>query len=87
MADLDEAPAYIVLDRAGAAQAAGRRIREAVGGLAQYPDRGRTGQVTGTRELVIAGTPFVAACRVSGKHVDVVAIMHGARPWLPAFSG
>ncbi len=87
LADLDEARAYIALDRPAAAQAISRRIREAITGLAQYPDRGRLGRVTGTRELIIAGTPFVAAYRVNGEHVDVLTIMHGARRWPSAFDG
>lgn len=86
LADLDEARAYIALERPGAAQAVGQRIREAISGLAQYPDRGRLGRVIGTRELVIAGTPFVAAYRVGAEHVDVLAIMHAARRWPSAFS-
>ena len=85
LADLDEARAYIALDRPGMAQAVGRRIYEAVSGLAQHPDRGRLGRVAGTRELVVAGTPFVAAYRVTSKHVDVLTIMHGARQWPSAF--
>ena len=86
LADLDEARAYIALDQPVAAQAIGSRIREAITGLAQFPERGRPGRVQGTRELVIAGTPFVAAYRVNGEHVDVLAIMHGARQWPSAFS-
>lgn len=87
LADLDEAQAYIALERPGAARAVGGRIREAIGGLAQYPDRGRPGRVGGTRELVITGTPFLVAYRVGDGHVDVLAIMHGARQWPSAFGG
>ncbi len=85
LADLDEARAYAALDRPDMAQAIGRRIHEAISGLAQHPDRGRPGRVVGTRELVVAGTPFVAAYRVTGKHVDVLTIMHGAQRWPSAF--
>lgn len=87
LADLDEARAYIALERPSAAQAIGRRIREAIGSLAQYPDRGRPGRVMGTRELVITSTPFVVAYRVGGEHVDILAVMHGARQWPSAFGG
>jgi toxin ParE1/3/4 len=46
-----------------------------------FPDRGRAGRISGTRELVIPATPFVVAYRVGNGHVDVLAIMHGARLW------
>jgi len=35
--------------------------------------------------LVIPGTPFLAAYRISSGHVDVLAILHGARQWPSAF--
>jgi len=41
--------------------------------------------VAGTRELVIPGTPFLVAYRVSSGYVDVVAILHGAWQWPTAF--
>ena len=86
LADLDEARAFIALERPTAAQAIGRRIQEAIGHLAQLPERGRRGRVAGTRELVIPATPFVVAYRVQGGYVDVLAIMHSARRWPSAFS-
>ena len=87
LADLDEARAYIAQERPASAQAIGQRIREAIAGLNQFPDRGRPGRVDGTRDLVIAGTPFIAAYRVGGGYVDVLAILHGARRWPCAFEG
>ncbi len=87
LADLDEAREYIAVERPDTAQAIGPRIREAIAGLAQFPDRGRGGRVQGTRELVIPGTPFIVAYRVGTGHVDVPAILHGARQWPSAFGG
>jgi len=84
---LDEAREFIAQEHPTAALAIGQRIRQAVSGLSQFPNRGRPGRVPGTRELVITGTPFIAAYRVSGGHVDVLAILHGARQWPSAFSG
>ena len=85
LADLDEAREHIALDRPASAQAISQRIREAISGLAQFPERGRGGRVSGTRELVIPGTPFLVAYRISSGHVDVLAILHGARQWPSAF--
>lgn len=48
--------------------------------LTDNPMIGRAGRVTGTRELVLSGTPYLVAYRV-GDHVDVLAVLHGARAW------
>jgi toxin ParE1/3/4 len=85
LADLDEAREYVALDRPAAAQAIGQRIRQVISDLTRFPERGRPGRVAGTRELVIPGTPFLAAYRISSGHVDVLAILHGARQWPSAF--
>jgi plasmid stabilization system protein ParE len=39
------------------------RIQEAVEYLMEYPNIGRPGRVSGTRELVVSGTPFVVVYR------------------------
>lgn len=42
---------------------------------------GRKGQIAGTRELVIAGTAYIAAYRIRAGHVEIIFVMHGARQW------
>jgi toxin ParE1/3/4 len=42
---------------------------------------GRPGRVPGTRELVIPNTPFIVPYRVVGNTIQVLRILHGARPW------
>ena len=37
--------------------------------------------MAGTRELVIAGTPFIVAYRIEKKEVRIVAVLHAAREW------
>jgi toxin ParE1/3/4 len=49
--------------------------------LAVYPLMGREGRVSGTRELVIKGSPFIAVHRVKGKRVEILRILHGAQQW------
>ncbi len=49
--------------------------------LAKYPEIGRPGRVRGTRELVVAGTPYIAAYRIMGEVVTVLRVLHGARRW------
>ncbi|PHK92887.1 type II toxin-antitoxin system mRNA interferase toxin, RelE/StbE family [Pseudoroseomonas rhizosphaerae] len=83
LADLDAARDYIALDNPRAAAALAARLREAIDGLRQFPERGRAGRVPGTRELVVPSTPFVVPYRVAGREIHVLAVLHGARAWPP----
>jgi hypothetical protein len=35
----------------------------------------------GTRELVIANTPFVVPYRIRDDHIDILRVYHAARMW------
>jgi len=52
-----------------------------VGNLAQFPQTGRLGRILGTRELVITSTPYIAAYRIVGEDVVVLAVFHHAQRW------
>jgi toxin ParE1/3/4 len=58
-------------------------IVEGVAALHTFPNRGRTGRVEGTRELVFVPLPFVAVYEVH-EDVQVLRILHGAQQWPPA---
>ncbi|NKM88637.1 hypothetical protein GFL54_31175 [Rhizobium laguerreae] len=45
------------------------------------PESGRPGRIVGTRELVVSGTPYVAAYSVTKTTVRVLRILHGAQQW------
>lgn len=49
--------------------------------LSANPFIGRRGEIKGTRELVIPGTPYIVAYRVTDAHVEVLFVQHGARQW------
>lgn len=53
--------------------------------LATFPMAGRSGRVTGTRELVISNKPFIAAYALDHGRIVVLAVYHGAQPWPEAF--
>ena len=72
---------YIEADSPKAAVAVDDRIESCVEGLAVFPEMGRKGRIEGTRELVIARTPYIAAYRISGETVVILRILHGARRW------
>ena len=54
--------------------------------LIDNPHMGRIGRVYGTRELVVTGTPFILPYRISGQHIQILAVFHGARQWPENFN-
>ena len=79
--DLAELVTYIAADNPKAAYRMHDEIRRQTGVLAAHPGAGRIGRVPGTRELVIVGTPYIAAYRVTKDAVTVLRLLHGARRW------
>jgi plasmid stabilization system protein ParE len=61
------------------------RIEGAINALADWPDQGRLGRVSGTRERVIPRLPFIVAYRVTPTTIDVLAILHAAQRWPQSF--
>lgn len=53
--------------------------------LSANPFIGRRGDIPGTRELVLPGTPYIVAYRVLETRVEVLFIQHGAREWPDEF--
>lgn len=49
--------------------------------LSANPFIGRIGEIKGTRELVVTGTPYVVAYRVTDTQIEVLFVQHGAREW------
>jgi toxin ParE1/3/4 len=72
---------HIVIDSPSAALAQISEIRTQVDQLAHHPNLGRLGRVPGTRELVIARTPYIVAYRIEDVAVVVIRILHGAQQW------
>lgn len=62
--DLKEAGDFIALDKPDAAARIAEKIKDAVEYLTEYPNMGRPGRISGTRELVVSGTPFIIVTRV-----------------------
>ena len=83
--DLAEIVRYIAAESPRAAYEIHDRIREAVTLLVAHAHLGRAGRVKGTRELVISGTPFVAAYQVTKSAVFILRVLHGARKWPDKF--
>ncbi len=71
-------------NRAVAARTADQ-IWESTQLLARHAMAGREGRVAGTRELVIAGTPFLVAYRIEKNEARILAVLHAAREWPEEF--
>ena len=83
---LDQAYDYIALSNSeDVATGVAARIVSGIQQLAVFPMSGRTGRVSGTRELVITNTPFIAAYAIDLDRIVILAIYHGAQKWPEAF--
>ena len=65
LADRDGIFTHIEADNPRAAIAVDERIAAAARRLVDFPQSGRPGRVAGTRELVVTGTPYIAAYAVT----------------------
>lgn len=79
LANLDAEAENVAADNPAAAGRVVQRILRAVKLLGKNPAMGRAGRVAGTRELVVAGTPYVLPYRVRGEAVEILRVFHAAR--------
>ena len=73
---------HLIARRAEDPDAAARlykRFADAAARLGHFPNLGRAGHEPGTRELVIAGTPYLFIYRVDPNAVMILDIQHTAR--------
>jgi plasmid stabilization system protein ParE len=49
--------------------------------LAGHLHIGRSGRLTGTRELVVSGTPYIIPYRVKEDRLELIAVFHGHQKW------
>ena len=80
-ADLLEIFDYILEDNPRAAGTVLDRIEEAVEQLAEHPGIGRPGRVEHTRELVIAGLPYIVPYVARHDRIYVLRVLHGSMKW------
>jgi addiction module RelE/StbE family toxin len=79
--DLAEIHDFIAQENPQAAKRVVLIIRKAAEALPQNPLVGRTGRVSGTRELTIGRFPFMLAYRVDADEIQILSVIHTARMW------
>jgi addiction module RelE/StbE family toxin len=81
LVDRRNAFTYVELDNPRAAAVLDTRIVAQVIRLLDFPYSGRSGVVTGTRELPIGGTAYLAVYSVSEDAVLILRVLHAAQAW------
>lgn len=84
-AEASEIHRYIAADSAGAADRQLDLVLDSIQGLGLFPQKGRTGRVAGTRELVVPGTPYIVVYRLRAASIQILSILHGGRRWPSRF--
>jgi len=84
--DLQEIGHTIAEDDPVAAYRVLTTIEASANSLERHPELGRTGRVPKTRELVIAGLPYILPYAIKKKTVRILAVMHTSRKWPDTFS-
>lgn len=79
--DLDAAVSFILEENPKAARNVAHKIVKSVEMLSLHPSLGKPGRLEGTRELVVAGTPFLVPYRVKNKIVQILRVYHNSRKW------
>jgi toxin ParE1/3/4 len=84
--DLAALRARVLQENPAAAQRMVARFVDLVDSLlAAHPEMGRPGRVPGTRELVIAKSPYIVPYRLRHDVVEVLRVYHSARRWPAKF--
>jgi len=61
-----------------------RALGDRIAMLREQPKAGREGRMNDTREMVIAGTPYIAIYRSDDTNgITVLRVLHGAQQWPP----
>ena len=63
------------------AQSTIRRLYDAARSLKQFSNRGRIGQLDGTRELVVTPLPYIIVYGVEAQMVNILRVIHTSEDW------
>ncbi|MDF0607047.1 type II toxin-antitoxin system RelE/ParE family toxin [Neisseriaceae bacterium TC5R-5] len=77
--NLDSEASYIATENPAAARDFVAQLKKQISALSQQPSLGRPGRVSGTRELVINGYPYLVPYRVKNEVVEILRVFHTRR--------
>jgi toxin ParE1/3/4 len=80
-ADFAGIVAYIHKQNPSAADRVAHTLFDSAASLESFPNRGRPGRVSDTRELVLAPLPFIVVYRVKRNVVEIARVLHGSQRW------
>ena len=79
--DLEHIADYLFEHAPGRAADLVRKIYDAPSALLTFPNRGRLGKKTGTRELPLSPLPYIVVYQVTSDVIHISRILHGAQKW------
>ncbi len=79
--NLDDEAAYIAKDSPHVAAEFVAHMRDSAAMLADHPNMGRPGRISGTRELVVTRFTYILPYRVRGDNVEILRVFHTSRRW------
>jgi toxin ParE1/3/4 len=74
--NLDQVEEYIAQDNPPSAIATVNKIIETAQILTDYPTIGKRGRERGTRELVVAGLPYIVIYAVQREELVILRVLH-----------
>ena len=77
--DLPDIYERVAADNPGVARRLHEKILSRILDLSLAPQIGRVGRVPGTRELVIAETPYIVPYRLRGEVLQILRVYHASR--------
>lgn len=83
--DLQMLRQYIAHENPSAAKHVASCIINRVNLLSEQPGIGRPGRISGTRELVILGTPYILPYRVKNNTLEILRVFHSTMLWPEEF--
>ncbi len=79
--DLTNVKDDIGRDSPRAAREIALKIVDATERIIQFPEVGRSGKVSGTRELIVPGTQYLVVYRMKKNAIQFLRVLHGHRKW------
>lgn len=77
--DLEEIRNYLREHHPSLAQPTIRKLYDVARSLKRFPNRGRIGHKEGTRELIVAPTPYIIVYGVEPGMVHIFRVLHASR--------